>query len=98
MKKIDSSIILEPIITEKSGVTSQKENTFCFKVAREANKIEIAQAITSLFKVKVKRVNTLSRIGKIKRRGKQVGHTPFFKKAFVTLEAGQKIQLLEGLF
>ena len=86
-------VIRRPIIlTEKARTLSEEENTVLFEVAREANKIEIRNAIQSLFKVTVTRVNTLVVRGRMRRMGKGVAKTQNWKKAIVTLKSGDKIQ------
>ncbi len=89
-------IILRPIITEAS-TDAMALNKYTFEVARDANKIEIRNAVEEIFKVKVTKVNTLWRRGKEKRRGNSVGYTPDRKKAIVTLAAGDSIELFEGV-
>ena len=97
MKKAQD-IILAPVITEKSmmGVAERK---YTFKVATDANKIEIAKAVETLFKgVKVAKVNTISVRGKMKRMGRYSGYTAAWKKAIVTLKANSKpIEFFDGL-
>ncbi|MEA4883226.1 MAG: 50S ribosomal protein L23 [Clostridia bacterium] len=88
-------IIIKPIITEKSTAMAEA-NRYVFKVRRDANKIEIAQAIEDIFKVKVVSVNTLIVPGKLKRQGKSQGMTPAWKKAMITLKDGDRIALFEG--
>jgi large subunit ribosomal protein L23 len=87
-------IIIEPVITEKA-VGERALSRYVFKVHPEATKIGIAQAVGKLFKVKVLAVNT-SRV-RPKRRimGRSVGRTAHWKKAYVTLQKGQKIEELE---
>ena len=84
------NIILSPIITDE-------ENTIVFKVARYANKIEIKNAIEKLFKVKVLDVRSANIKGKRKRVGRNIGSTPNYKKAYVTLAKGAKIGFFEGV-
>ena len=87
-------IVIEPIITEKA-VGVRVLSRYVFKVHLQASKVAIAQAVESLFKVKVKAVNT-SRV-RPKRRvvGRSIGATSQWKKAYVTLEQGKKIEELE---
>ena len=95
--KIAQDIILAPVITEKSmaGIADKK---YTFKVAKDANKIERAQAVEELFKVKVAKVNTISVRGKEKRMGRYSGYTASWKKAIVTLKADSKaIEFFDGL-
>ena len=95
--KTVQDIILAPIITEKSmsGIADKK---YTFKVAKDANKIEIAEAVAELFKVEVAKVNTINVRGKQKRMGRYSGYTASWKKAIVTLKADSKtIEFFDGL-
>ena len=95
--KTAQDIILAPIITEKSmsGIADKK---YTFKVAKDANKIEIAKAVAELFKVKVAKVNTINVRGQQKRMGRYSGYTASWKKAIVTLKADSKsIEFFDGL-
>ena len=96
--KTAQDIIIAPVITEKSmsGIADKK---YTFKVARDANKIEIASAVEALFKgTKVAKVNTISMRGKEKRMGRYSGYTATWKKAIVTLKADSKpIEFFDGL-
>jgi len=85
-----SSIIKALIRTEKSTV-SEPAGKYLFLVVNSANKIQIKQAVESLYKVKVKGVNTFISMGKLKKVRYQLGRTPDLKKAVVTLKEGQKI-------
>ena len=96
MKKAQD-IILAPVITEKSmmGIAERK---YTFKVANDANKIEIAKAVEELFSVDVVKVNTISVRGRFKRMGRNAGYRPDWKKAIVTLAEGSKtIEFFEGM-
>jgi large subunit ribosomal protein L23 len=96
MKKAQD-IILAPVITEKSmyGVAEKK---YTFKVANDANKIEIAHAVEQLFDVNVSKVNTVSVRGRFKRMGRNEGYRPDWKKAIVTLTENSKtIEFFEGM-
>ena len=96
MKKAQD-IILAPVITEKSmyGVAEKK---YTFKVANDANKIEIAHAVEELFDVNVAKVNTVSVRGRLKRMGRNEGYRPDWKKAIVTLTENSKtIEFFEGM-
>ena len=84
-------ILIAPMITEKSGQQMQNNNTYTFKVSINANKIEIKKAIESIFAVKVLNINTIRLLGKPKRLGRYDGKRPDWKKAIVTLRAGDKI-------
>ena len=90
-------IIIAPIITEKA-VTGLPEKKYTFKVASGANKIEIAKAAEEIFGVKVKKVNTISMKGHLRRMGRHEGYTSDWKKAIVTLTADSKaIEFFDGL-
>jgi large subunit ribosomal protein L23 len=97
MEKTAQDIIVRPIITEKSMVGIPNKR-YTFRVATDANKIEIAQAVETLFGVKVAKVNTLHVKGRAKRMGKFSGYTSNWKKAIVTLKADSKsIEFFEGM-
>ncbi len=91
-------LIRRPVITEKATRLKEVSNTICFEVDREANKIEIARAVTALFGVKVAEVRVANRRGKWKRMGRFVGRRKDWKKAYVTLAPGEKpIEFFEGV-
>jgi len=87
-------LIHKPLITEKATTDVEGRNAYHFKVPRDANKVEIRHAIEKLFDVKVTGVNTLRVKGKWRRRGYSLGRTQEWKKAMVTLEQGQQIEIL----
>jgi large subunit ribosomal protein L23 len=90
-------IIERPLLTEKSMDLSHS-GKYTFRVATDANKIEIAEAIEKMYKVKVTKVNTITVRGKPRRVGRFAqGRTSDWKKAVVTLATGQQITLFEGL-
>lgn len=89
-------VILSPFITEKSTAASEY-NQVIFKVRRDATKPEIKAAVEQLFGVKVQAVNTLNRKGKTKRFRGVKGRQQDIKKAIVTLEEGQSIDVTTGL-
>ena len=104
------SIIKRPLLTEKSArlretggaAFAPPEGTeyaqqIVFEVAKDANKIEIANAVSSLFKVTVTNVRTLVTRGKMKRVGRFAGRRPAMKKAIVTLKPGDNISFFEGV-
>lgn len=84
-------VIRRPIITEKGVTKKESERTLCFEVAIGANKTEIRQAVEKLFKVKVEEVRTTTTAGKLRRRGRFAGYKSDWKKAYVKLQAGQKV-------
>jgi large subunit ribosomal protein L23 len=89
-------IIKSPAVTEKGTLVSEK-NQVVFNVARDATKPEIKKAVEGLFGVKVKAVNTLVRKGKMRRFRGQPAILSDVKKAYVTLEEGQRLDVTTGL-
>jgi large subunit ribosomal protein L23 len=89
------SIILRPLVTEKGSRLREAGNKYMFSVVADANRIEIKQAVQEIFNVKVKSVKTMIMHGKVKRMGVFEGKRPDWKKAVVTLEEGQSIDLFE---
>ncbi len=85
-------IVKAPVITEKSQI-AKAEGKYTFKVDPKANKIEIKEAIEKLFNVKVKQIRTINVKVKKRRVGRYTGLTNRSKKAIVTLEEGQTIDL-----
>ncbi len=95
--KTSCDIIIKPIITESSmeGLADKK---YTFKVAKNANKIEIKKAVEEIFKVKVESVNTVNMKSKPKRLGVHLGKTGEWKKAIVTLTSDSKtIEFFDGM-
>jgi len=80
-----------PVITEKSTYVKDNLRTLTFKVARDANKHEVKEAVEKVFKVKVESVRTAIFHGKIRRQGRFSGRRPDWKKAYVTLKEGEKM-------
>ncbi|MEQ8265743.1 MAG: 50S ribosomal protein L23 [Parvibaculum sp.] len=89
-------IIVSPVMTEKATMASEA-NQVIFKVAPNATKPQVKEAVEKLFEVKVKAVNTLIRKGKTKRFRGIAGRQSDFKKAIVTLEEGHSIDVTTGL-
>jgi large subunit ribosomal protein L23 len=88
-------VLVRPLITEKS--TRQIElGQYSFEVHRDANKIQIREAVEKTFNVRVKAVNTLNMPRKERRRGRVIGSIPGWKKAIVTLVPGQTIDIFEA--
>lgn len=90
-------IIIKPVLTEKSydDIAAKK---YTFMVDTRANKTEVKKAVEEIFGVKVKNVNTLRQIGKVKRQGYTSGRRPEYKKAFVTLKKDSKtIEFFDSL-
>ena len=99
MKNIDPrhyDVIVAPVVTEKATVASE-HNKVVFRVAAKATKPQIKEAVEKLFDVKVKRVNTLVRKGKVKAYRGSVGTQSPSKRAVVTLEEGHTIDVTTGL-
>ena len=90
-------VIVKPIITEKATLTGETSNAVVFQVAKSATKPMIRNAVEALFGVKVKAVNTTVTKGKQKRFRGQLGRRSDVKKAYVTLEAGNSIDVSTGL-
>jgi large subunit ribosomal protein L23 len=93
------STILRPVVSEKSTVLGDA-GKYVFEVAPTANKIQIKEAVEAAFankKVEVSAVNIVHVSGKVRRRGRSVGMTRSWKKAIVTLRAGQRLDLFEGV-
>jgi large subunit ribosomal protein L23 len=90
-------IILAPVITEKGTAAGEKANQVIFRVRPGASKDAIREVVERLFKVTVLRVRTLRVLGKKRRRGRVVGSRPDWKKAYVTLKQGDRIEFFEGM-
>ena len=88
-------ILIRPLVTERSTALME-EGKYVFEVAKAANKIQIADAVAEIFKVKVLSVNTANVTGKVKRVGRNIGRRRSYKKAIVTLAPGETIQFCEG--
>ena len=95
MQKDPREVIIRPVITEHS-YDMMENNTYTFEVAKDANKIEIAQAIEAIFDVDVVKVNTLNVKPKPKRMRYQIGKTRTWKKAMVTLKDGDTIEMFSA--
>ncbi|MCK9328465.1 MAG: 50S ribosomal protein L23 [Candidatus Cloacimonetes bacterium] len=84
-------IIIAPIFSEKTSLAKELKNAYTFEVSMNANKIEIKRAIEKIFNVDVESVNTIRYNGKPKRLGRFSGYKSDWKKAIVTVKAGQAI-------
>ena len=89
-------VLLAPLISEKSSVAAEQNNQYVFKVTTDATKPEIKQAVELLFNVKVDAVKVANMKGKTKRFGQRMGRRSDWKKAYISLQAGQEIDLLSG--
>ena len=93
--KNSADVIKKVLLTEKGTRLSEEQNQYLFRVAKEANKMEIKQAVEALFKVRVMAVNTMRRKGKKKReRTAHFGTTASWKRAVVTLHKEDNINLI----
>jgi large subunit ribosomal protein L23 len=90
-------LILAPLVTEKGTLAAEKGNQVVFRVRPQAGKDQLRQAIEELFKVTVVKIRTANFLGKQRRRGRAIGQRPRWKKAYVTLKAGDKIEFFEGI-
>ena len=84
-------VLKRPVVTEKGVTKKDEERTLCFEVAPDANKTQVRQAVEKLFGVKVEAVRTSNVEGKLRRRGKFAGYRSDWKKAYVKLQAGEKV-------
>jgi large subunit ribosomal protein L23 len=90
-------VIIRPVISEKSYNLIETEGQYTFHVDRRANKNQIKRAVESAFDVRVSKVNTVNVKSKPKRQGLTRGRTASWKKAVITLAAGDRIELFEGV-
>lgn len=91
--KTAHDIIWAPVVSEKSYDLIENNNTYTFEVDPRSNKEEIRDAVEKVFGVKVLRVNTMNRKGKVKRTGHKLGKRKDIKRAVVTLAEGDSIDL-----
>jgi len=91
-----AEVVQGPVITEKGTLVSELGNQVVFRVHPRASKIEIRHAVETLFKVRVTKVRTSRQLGKMRRVGRYAGRRPSWKKAYVTLAEGNRIDFFEG--
>ena len=91
------SILRRPVITEKAALLKEDNNQVVLRVRADANKVEIRKAVEKLMDVTVTSVNTSIQRGKTRRMGRNMGKRPNWKKAVVTLEAGETVEFYEAL-
>jgi large subunit ribosomal protein L23 len=89
----DYEIIIKPLVTEQGMHFANVKGAYSFQVNRDANKIQIKNAIEKVYGVKVDKVRTANRKGKLRRRGRNFGKTPAWKKAVVYLKPDHHIDL-----
>ena len=90
------NVLIGPHVSEKQARISERDNAFVFRVRRDATKPDIKAAVELMFEVKVADVNVVNVGGKNKRFGQRLGRRQDFKKAYVRLQPGQKIESLSG--
>lgn len=93
---IASSVLIRPIVTEKSAILASK-NSYVFAVAKSSNKIQIASAIKKMYGISPESVHVQNVRGKYVRRGKIDGHRKAWKKAIVALPKGKTLNIYEGV-
>jgi len=93
----DFKVLRKPLVTEKTSLVGGDGSCVVFEVDRRSTKGDIRQAVERIFSVDVVAVRTANYIGKVKRRGSALGRTRRYKKAYVSLKAGQAIDVVEGL-
>ena len=91
------TVIVRPVVTEASAMLQEQQRTYTFLVAKDANKLEIRNAVQTLFDVKVEAVRTANYQGKWRRVGRSTGRKPAFKKAVVKIAEGDSIDVYEGI-
>lgn len=96
MKTDAHAVLVQPLLTEKITGLRERTNTVGFIVHPDANRVQIKRAVEALLKVKVDKVNVMNVRGKIKRLGRFSGKRSDWKKAFVTLKKGEKLELYES--
>jgi len=96
MKIETHAVLVQPLLTEKITGLRERTNTVGFIVYPDANRVQIKQAVEALLKVKVEKVNVLNIRGKVKRLGRFSGRRSDWKKAFVTLKKGEKLEMYES--
>lgn len=85
-------VVLRPLITEKTLRLAERQNHYTFEVARDANKVQIRDAIESIFSVKVVGVRTHNYLGKYRRMGRHAGRTAPWKRAVIQVKGGDTIE------
>lgn len=93
--KAPEDVIIRPIISEKMEYLKEAQRRYAFRVRRDANKIDIKNAVEAIYKVTVEAVNVMNRRGKKRRLRFTEGRRPDWKKAIVTLKEGDTIEYFE---
>ena len=89
----DYNVIIRPLVTEQGMHFANTKGAYCFEVNKRANKIQIKNAVEKIYNVKVSKVRTANQRGKYRRKGRDFGMTPSWKKAVVFLESDYHIDL-----
>jgi large subunit ribosomal protein L23 len=89
-------VLLSPVVSEKASIAAENEDQYAFRVMRDATKREIGRAVELMFDVKVDRVQVLNVKGKSKRFGQRLGKRPGWRKAYVRLQSGHRIDFGGG--
>lgn len=90
-------VLIKPLLTEKSSIETENTNRYVFKVQKKANKYQVKDAVEKMFDVKVVNVRTSVTPGKVKRAGKALKKSSSWKKAYVKIADGQKLELFKGI-
>jgi len=90
-------VVMSPLVTEKGTIVGEKANQVVFRIRQDASKEQIRNVVEDLFKVTVVKVRTANFLGKERRRGRIKGRRPNWKKAYITLKQGDRIEIFEGL-
>jgi large subunit ribosomal protein L23 len=90
-------VVISPLVTEKGNIVGEKSNQVVFRIRPGASKDQIRDVIEESFKVTVVKVRTANFLGKERRRGHTTGQRPNWKKAYITLKKGDRIEIFEGL-
>lgn len=91
------NVLVKPLLTEKTSKTTEQTNRYGFIVNKASNKNQVKAAVEKFFDVKVLAVATVNLPGKLKKSGKGMKKTQGFKKAYVKIQAGQKIEFFKGI-
>ena len=97
MSREPQDIILRPILTEKLTELRETQRKVGMLVRSDANKVEIKKAAEQALKVKIDKINIINGMGKTRRIGRLAGKKPDWKKAIVTIKAGEKLEIFEGV-
>jgi large subunit ribosomal protein L23 len=94
---IGEGLVISPLVTEKGTIANEKGNQVVFRIRPDASKDQIRDVVEDLFKVTVVKVCTANFLGKERRRGRTAGRRPNWKKAYIKLKKGDRIDIFEGL-